>query len=128
MIPHPGACRPAVPNPLYSDAGAAPAAPPPPPSPPRAQALTAQWFAELDGDGDGFLTGDEARAFFLQSAVPVPALARVWASFPKRRRGHLDAAEFAHMYAAVHALRDDAAPGGAPPAEDAPEHVQDCAT
>ena len=38
-----------------------------------------QWFAEADHDGDGRLAGDEAKAFFRRTQLPVQALSKVCA-------------------------------------------------
>ena len=35
------------------------------------------WFQEADHDGDGRLTGDEAKAFFQRTSLPVQALSKV---------------------------------------------------
>ena len=37
------------------------------------------WFAEADHDGDGRLAGDEAKAFFRRTQLPVQALSKVCA-------------------------------------------------
>jgi hypothetical protein len=107
-------------NPLYRAAAGdddAPAAggyiitvPPVVEQPPAHRPMApAEWFSALDADDDGFVSGAEAREFFLESQLSESALARIWASFPKRRAGHLDAEEFAHMYAATNAARRAAA-------------------
>ena len=70
------------------------------PKPPPPHAAT-KYFAELDTDGDGFITGNEARDFFLRSELPTQTLGAIWESFPRRRYGHLDAYEFEHMFAVV---------------------------
>ena len=41
------------------------------------QALTDAWFAEADWDGDGRLTGAEAKAFFGRTGLPVDSLSKV---------------------------------------------------
>ncbi len=49
------------------------------------QALTDAWFAEADWDGDGRLTGAEAKAFFGRTGLPVDSLSKVrsgWLVFP----------------------------------------------
>ncbi len=56
------------------------------------------WFYSIDIDRDGFITGEEARHFFIKSQLPSDMLAQIWDSFPKRKPGHLDAEEFAHMF------------------------------
>ena len=35
-------------------------------------------FAEADHDGDGRLVGNEAKAFFQRTSLPVQALSKVW--------------------------------------------------
>lgn len=77
--------------------------------PARRPKAPAQWFSALDADDDGFVSGTEAREFFMESQLSESTLACIWASFPKRRAGHLDAEEFAHMYAATDAARRAAA-------------------
>jgi EH domain-containing protein 1 len=68
-------------------------------TPTRASRLTVtSWFASIDSDNDGFITGKEARDFFSQSLVPLETLAHIWASFSKKRQGHLDENEFTHMF------------------------------
>jgi hypothetical protein len=95
-------------NPLYAGGGGG--ASQGAPKTTRGDAVAAEWFASIDADRDGYITGAEARAFFLKSQVPSDALARIWASTgAKARAGHLDAAEFAHMFAAVKAARAVAA-------------------
>ena len=85
---------PAVPNPLYVGTGGM-----------HAQGAAAECFAALDTDGDGFITGNEARDFFERSELPTQSLREIWESIPKRRYLHLDAREFEHMFAAVKACR-----------------------
>jgi ankyrin repeat protein len=72
----------------------------------RAAAIGAEWFASLDSDKDGFITGDEARDFFLQSDIPSETLAEIWASFAKKKKGHLDVDEFTHMFSVTKTFRD----------------------
>lgn len=35
------------------------------------------WFAEADRDGDGFISGLEAKDFFLRTGLPKQALSKV---------------------------------------------------
>jgi Ca2+-binding EF-hand superfamily protein len=68
--------------------------------------MTSSWFVELDTDNDGFITGNEARDFFAKSMIPFTKLAQIWESFPKKRPGHVDEEEFAHMYEVTKKLRE----------------------
>lgn len=36
-----------------------------------------EWFREADHNGDGRLVGDEAKAFFQRTSLPVQALSKV---------------------------------------------------
>ena len=66
------------------------------------------WFHSIDSDHDGFITGEEARQFFMESLLPPEQLAQIWASFPKRRPGCLDVQEFAHMFETVKLAKSSA--------------------
>lgn len=48
------------------------------------------WFAGLDQDGDGRLTGRDCRDFLVRSGLPQEILARVWAVSDSNRNGYLD--------------------------------------
>jgi hypothetical protein len=45
------------------------------------------WFAEADHDGDGRLAGDEAKAFFRRTQLPVQALSKVCAVPDSEQQG-----------------------------------------
>jgi hypothetical protein len=66
---------------------------------------TCERFRNMDKDNDGFVSGGEARPFFLQSELPPEELAQIWASFPKVKPGYLNAQEFADMFEAVKAQK-----------------------
>jgi hypothetical protein len=83
-------------NPLYGGGSA-----PPTRAANNNNAGSSKWFYSIDSDNDGFITGAEARQFFLESLVPSEKLAHIWASFPKKKPGCLDEQEFAHMFEAV---------------------------
>jgi hypothetical protein len=50
-----------------------------------------QWFAEADHDGDGRLAGDEAKAFFRRTQLPVQALSKVCAVLQQGQACHKQA-------------------------------------
>ena len=41
------------------------------------EAVVDRWFAEADWDGDGRLAGEEAKAFFWRTGLPVDSLSKV---------------------------------------------------
>ncbi len=68
--------------------------------------MASSLFVEIDTDNDGFITGNEAREFFVKSNIPFTKLAQIWESFPKKKHGHLDEEEFAHMFELTNKLRE----------------------
>ncbi|XP_061081818.1 intersectin-1-like [Conger conger] len=53
-----------------------------------------QQFHSLSPTPAGFITGDQARNFFLQSGLPQPILAQIWALADLNNDGKMDAHEF----------------------------------
>jgi hypothetical protein len=51
-------------------------------------------FAALDSDGDGFISGAEARLSLLQSELPTEELRQIWDMSDMRKNGGLDKHEF----------------------------------
>lgn len=60
---------------------------------PEEQAKYDQQFVSLKPVG-GFITGDQARNFFLQSGLPPPVLAQIWALADMNSDGKMDLVEF----------------------------------
>ena len=50
-------------------------------------------FDNLKPSG-GYITGDQARTFFLQSGLPAPVLAEIWALSDLNKDGKMDQQEF----------------------------------
>ncbi|XP_028323624.1 intersectin-1 isoform X6 [Gouania willdenowi] len=53
-----------------------------------------QQFHSLSPTAGGFITGDQARNFFLQSGLPPPILAQIWALADMNSDGRMDIHEF----------------------------------
>ncbi|XP_012775161.1 intersectin-1 isoform X3 [Maylandia zebra] len=53
-----------------------------------------QQFHSLSPTAGGFITGDQARNFFLQSGLPPPVLAQIWALADMNSDGRMDIHEF----------------------------------
>lgn len=58
------------------------------------QKIYQQWFNYVDSDGDGRITGDEAKKFFAMSNIENPELKQVWAIADSKRQGFLGFKEF----------------------------------
>ncbi|XP_024962147.1 EH domain-containing protein 1-like [Cynara cardunculus var. scolymus] len=58
------------------------------------QKIYQQWFNYVDSDGDGRITGDEAKKFFATSNIENPELKQVWAIADSKRQGFLGFKEF----------------------------------
>ncbi|XP_055083052.1 intersectin-1 isoform X4 [Periophthalmus magnuspinnatus] len=53
-----------------------------------------QQFHSLSPNAGGYITGDQARNFFLQSGLPPPVLAQIWALADMNSDGRMDIHEF----------------------------------
>ncbi|KAK5908883.1 hypothetical protein CgunFtcFv8_016901 [Champsocephalus gunnari] len=53
-----------------------------------------QQFLSLSPTAGGYITGDQARNFFLQSGLPPPILAQIWALADMNSDGRMDIHEF----------------------------------
>ncbi|XP_068184395.1 intersectin-1 [Antennarius striatus] len=53
-----------------------------------------QQFHGLSPNAGGYITGDQARSFFLQSGLPPPILAQIWALADMNGDGRMDVHEF----------------------------------
>ncbi|KHJ47456.1 glycosyltransferase, group 1 family protein [Trichuris suis] len=59
---------------------------------------TSEWeadFRRLDSDGDGLVTGDDVKSFFLQTGVPQSTLANIWNLCDMKFTGRLNLEQFA---------------------------------
>uniref|UniRef100_A0A3Q3WIF9 Intersectin-1 n=1 Tax=Mola mola TaxID=94237 RepID=A0A3Q3WIF9_MOLML len=60
----------------------------------RSESKHDQQFHSLSPTAGGYITGDQAKNFFLQSGLPPPILAQIWALADMNNDGHMDIHEF----------------------------------